>query len=214
MTRARWFPTSQPAGMTLIEVLVGLTITGVVMGVAYAAFASILDHRERAAEAHREIARAAAVRAALADWISGARLTAEEDGTEMRGLDGEYQGNGDAELSFLTTAVTPLEGGQTLVRLFIDRDESTLERGLTAELAEWRGTSSKRIEVEPLATGLSLRYLSSVSGDVVWYPSWVSSSVLPLAVELTLSADADHNGGDGLAPLIRLPILVPLRAGR
>jgi prepilin-type N-terminal cleavage/methylation domain-containing protein len=212
----RWtpgFPIIQPSGMTLIEVVVGLTITGMVMGVAYAAFASILDHRERAADVHREIARAAAVRAALADWISGSRLT-EEDGIEMRGLDSDHEGNRDAELSFLTTAVTPLEGGQTLVRLYIDRDERTPERGLTAELAEWRGTESKRIEIEPLATGLSLRYLSSASGDVVWYPSWISSSVLPLAVELTLSSDADQNAAAGLAPLVRLPILVPLRAGR
>jgi hypothetical protein len=41
-------------------------------------------------------------------------------------------------------------------------------------------------------------------------PSWISSTVLPLAVEARLTA----RQGDTLPPLLRLPIVAPLRNGR
>jgi prepilin-type N-terminal cleavage/methylation domain-containing protein len=197
-------------GMSLLELVVGLTITGVVFAAGYAAVASIADHRQRVDQATRELARAATVRHTLASWLSGARLMAEQDGPDFRGFDGDHRGLPDAELTFLTTAVTPLGVGHTIVRLYVDRSDGTPETGLVAELVEWRGAARTRLEVEPRATGMSLRYLTGVSGDRRWLPSWISSSVLPLGVELALVSDA----ADPLPPLLELPILVALGGGR
>jgi prepilin-type N-terminal cleavage/methylation domain-containing protein len=202
-------PRCEP-GMSLLELIVGLTITGVVLAAGYAAFSSILDHRQRADETTRELAHAAAVRHTLTAWLAGARLTAEQDGPDFRGFDGEHHGLPDAELTFLTTAATPLDVGHTIVRLYIDRDEATPARGLTAELLEWRGQKLARLEIDPRAAGLGLRYLTGVSGHRRWLPSWISSSVLPLGVELVLVSDE----ADPLPDLLRLPILVPFGSGR
>jgi prepilin-type N-terminal cleavage/methylation domain-containing protein len=191
-------------GMTLVELVVGLTITGLAFGAGYAAFASLLDHRERADSTTAATAREAAVRHALVSWLAGAVLVAEEHGPTFSGLDGRHGTVPDSELSFLTTAATPLNTGHTLVRLYIDRDEGTPEAGLVAELMEWRGVGTARIEIERRATGLHIRYLSSIHTGPSWLESWVSGSVLPAAVELTLLAAMP----DSLPPLLRLPVLV------
>lgn len=201
------------SGMTLMELVVGLTISGLVLSVGYAAFHSVLDHRERADEVTGALARAATQRRTLVSWLAGARLTVEEGGPEFRGLDGvegEAWRMPDDELSFLTNAPTPLGSGHTIVRLSIDRDEDTPERGLVAELREWRGLRTERVEIEPGAAGLDLQYLSGIGGERRWLPSWISSSVLPLGVQLSLVPPQ----GDSLPPMLRLPVLVPLGGGR
>jgi prepilin-type N-terminal cleavage/methylation domain-containing protein len=197
------FRLSSRPGMTLIELMAGVAITGMMLAGGYAAFGSVIDQRQRADDATAEAARASAVRHTLTAWLAGARVTPDEDGPGFRGVDGVHGTMPDAELRFLTTARTAASAGYTVVRLFIDRDDDTPERGLVAELMEWRGPARERIELEPRADGLEIRYLSGVRGPREWLPSWVSASVMPAAVELRLSAAADS-----LPPLLRLPILV------
>lgn len=197
------------SGTTLIELVVGLTIMGIVLAGGYGAMHSILDHRRRADEATREVIRASTVRQTLVAWLAGARLTVEEGGPGFRGIDG---GDGELpsdELSFLTTASTPLNGAPTIVRLYVDRDEKTPERGLMAELTEWRGTRTLRLEMEPGVAGLELRYLSGFSGGKQWMPSWISSTVLPRGVELDLLPLPM----DSLPPLLHLPVRVHFEGG-
>lgn len=198
------------SGTTLVELVVGLTITGMVLAAGYGALHSVIEHRRRAEEATREVVRTSTLRHTLTSWLAGARLTVEEGGPEFRGLDGI---DGEApvdEITFLTTASTPLEGGApSIVRLYVDRDEATPERGVVAELTEWRGTRTQRLELEPRAAGLELRYLSGIAGGGQWMPSWISSSVLPRGVELTLVPAR----ADSLAPLLRLPVRVHLEGG-
>jgi prepilin-type N-terminal cleavage/methylation domain-containing protein len=194
------------AGMTLLELVVGLTITGIALAAGYAALSSALDHRQRATEVTGAVARAAAVRRTLVSWLSGARLTVDEGGPEFRGIDGLHGGLPDDELSFLTTTPTEVSPSQTLVRLYVDRDERTPERGLVAELGEWRGSAPVRMEIDPRAHGLELRYLSSLSREQHWLPSWISASVLPAGLEMVVTAPP----ADTLPPLLGLPFLVPL----
>ncbi|HEX2091660.1 MAG TPA: type II secretion system protein [Longimicrobiaceae bacterium] len=197
-------------GTTLIELVVGLTIVGLVLAAGYGALHSVVEHRQRADETTREVVRASTLRHTLVSWLAGAHLTVEEGGPEFRGLDGIGADASLDEVTFLTTASTPLDGGAPIfVRLFVDRDEATPERGLVAELAEWRGSRTLRLEMEPRAAGLELRYLSGISGGERWMPSWISSSVLPRGVELTLVPPP----ADSLAPLLRLPIRVHLEGG-
>ena len=198
------------AGVTLIELVVSLTVIGLVSAAGYAALGWMAEARRGAAESTDAVARAAAVRRSLGDWLGGARLTIEEDGVEFRGVDGERDGAADDELTFLTTAGTPLGEGETMVRLFVDRDERTPERGVVAELTDRRRGDRRRVmEVEPGATQLEVRYLTGVGGSRRWVPSWISTTVLPAGVEVRIGAEQE----DGLPSLLRLPLLVPLSGG-
>lgn len=198
------------AGMTLLELVVGLTVAGLVLAAGYGAFSSIVDHSGRAAQAADAEARAAAMREALVSWLAGARLTVEEAGPPFRGLDGVYEDQPDDQLTFLTTGATPLGVRHTIVRLYVDRDEETPERGLTADFAEWRGPAAAQVEIEPRVTGLNLQYLTSIRPGTRWLPSWISSSVMPLGVEMTLTAAS----GDTLPPLLTHPIVVAFESAR
>jgi type II secretory pathway pseudopilin PulG len=196
--------------MTLLELVVGLAVTGLALAAGYAAFASVIDHRQRAEAATAAIARESAVRQTLASWLAGARLTVEESGPVFQGVDGVHGSHADAELTLMTTAPTPLGVGNTVVRLFIDRDEETPERGLVAELSEWRGAARERVEIEPLAAGLEIRYLSGIHAERQWLASWVSSSVLPAGIEVRLQAAHP----DTLPGLLALPVLVSFVGSR
>ncbi len=198
------------AGLTLIELVVALTISSLAMAAGYGALGAIVDRRRRVEEASAAVARAAAERGLVESWLTGAHLTVEEGGPAFRGLDGVSGDSADDELTVLTTAPTPLGTGETIVRLYVDRDERTPERGLTAAFAEWRGTAVGRLEIDARVTGLQIRYRSSLLAGAAWLPSWVSTSLLPAGAELTLTGD----GPDTLPALLRLPIVVPLAGGR
>lgn len=196
--------------MTLLELVVGLTIAGVVAAMGYGTFASLIDQRTRAEASTEAITEAAAARRLLAGWLAGARLLLQEAGPPFRGLDGAYEGVPDDELTFLTAAGNPARSDETLVRLYIDRDTLTPQRGLTAELSAWRSTELERVEIEPRAAGLDARYLTHMLGRTEWLPSWISSTVLPVGIELEILAAA----ADTLPPLLQMPIAVSVGSGR
>ncbi|MBP6669024.1 MAG: hypothetical protein KA180_06215 [Gemmatimonadales bacterium] len=198
--------------MTLLEVVVGLTITGVAVSAGYAALATALDHRDRAEAALTAGLEAANIRRELRAWLGGARLTVEEDGPGIRGLDGvvEVGQSGlvsDDRLTLLTTAATPLEATEVIVTLFVDRDSLTPATGLVAHLKAWRGREETVVEVDPRVTGLAIRYFSEPLGHRGWLPSWISRSLLPSGIEVTLT-------GDSLPPLLVLPMLVAVGSNR
>lgn len=197
-------------GMTLLELVVALTITGIAVSVGYAAFATALDHRARAEAVLAEDLRAANLRRMLGEWLAGARLTLEE-GPGFRGLDGSYGmgpvAEADDMLTILTTAPTPIAAAQVVLSLRIDRDSLTPATGLVADLRPWPSGVGKTVELSAEVHGLDIRYFSIPLGDRGWLGSWVSKSLLPSGIEVTLS-------GDSLAPLLRLPLLVPVRAGQ
>ena len=193
--------------MTLLELIVGLTVTGVAVSAGMAAVAALADRRRQIEEAGAETARGATQRAEIVAWLSGARLTGEEGGPHFNGLDGLDDHTPSDEVSFLTTAPTPLGTGETIVRLYIDRDTTTRERGLVAAFKEWPGERSARLQLDSTITGMDIRYLSGLLGPRAWLPSWISSTLLPAAAEIRLIAKP----GRSLAPLLQMPILVPLR---
>lgn len=192
-------------GLTLIELLVALTITGLVMGSGYSALSVMVDHRTRVMEATDAVASAAAKRRMLTGWLRGARLAIEGDAM-FEGLPGTDDDRPDDAMTFVTNAPTPLGTSETVVRVYIDRDDKTPERGLTVRLADRTGEVSRRIEVDHRATGLEIRYLSGLFGKRAWLESWVSTTVLPSAVRLTASSEQP----DSLPSLLRPAIVVPL----
>ena len=102
---------------------------------------------------------------------TGAVLSAWEGGPAFRGLDGVSGDSADDDLTVLTNAPTPTGAGETILRLYVDRDERTPERGLTAVFAEWRGTAVGRLEIDARVTGLQIRYRSSLLAGAAWSPS-------------------------------------------
>lgn len=189
-------------------------MTGLALTSGYAAFTTLVDRRDASTERATAIARAAAVRAALVSWLGNARLTIEEDNIVFQGIDGTKRAESgelpDDELTFLTSAPTPVANHGTIVRLHIDRSEDTPERGLVAELAEWKGTRTERLELVPNVVGLDVHYLSGALGARRWLPSWVSTTLLPLGAQMQITAATT----DSLPPLFRLPITVSFEGGR
>jgi prepilin-type N-terminal cleavage/methylation domain-containing protein len=193
---------SDLAGFTLIELIVSLTITGAVLSAGFAAFRTVLDRRDVAASMLDEVNRAAGERALLQSWIEAARLPLQGE-PAFAGLDAQSGKLPDDNITLLTAAATDLDGAEAIVRLAVDRDERTPERGLVAHLTSWPAGEQRTVEIDPRVTGLELRYYSVPLGDRGWLPSWVSSTILPSGVEITLV-------GDSLPPLLRLPLLVPV----
>lgn len=200
-------------GLTLIELVVALTMTGLALTSGYAAFTTLIDRREASAAHAAAVARSAAMRAALLSWLSNARLTIEEDDIVFQGIDGTKRTESgevpDDELTFLTSASTPVALHGTIVRLHIDRTEESAERGLVAEVVAWKGTRRQRLELLPDATGLDVHYLSGMMGSRRWLHSWVSTTLLPLGAEIRVIGSTDS-----LPELFRLPITVSFESGR
>lgn len=194
------------AGFTLIEVLVGLAVGGIVVLAGFAALATVQDRAAHAKEASLEALRGASARATLVDWLDGARLQSSDLGVAFQGLDAVEHALPADELGFPTSARTPLEAPITFVYLTIATDPASLERGLVAELVGALADEPVRVELVPQAVDMHIRYLPDVDGPVEWTESWIGQEQLPRAVELTLVARPD----DPLPPLLRLPIRVPL----
>lgn len=199
-------------GMTLLELIVALTISAIAMTAGYAAFGLLVDRRQQFAESADGVERSATARRLLEDWIAGAHLTVDENGPPFRGLDGFRDRRPDGELTFLTNAPTPLGSAETIVHLFVAHDTAASAHGLVAELTAWGGgeNTSTRVVIDPQVRSLDIAYLSGLVGARRWLPSWISNSVLPAGVRITLGA-AD---GDSLAPLLRLPVIVAVAGGQ
>lgn len=200
------------AGMTLIELIVALTITGLALGSGYSAYATLADRRVLADHEADVTARAAAIRSTLIAWLAGARLTVEEDDIVFRSVDVHRSLDvslPDNDLTFFTSARTPVGNSGSIVHLYVEHDTAGA-RGFVADLSDRRGRSHTRIQIDASVAGLDVALLSGVLGTRAWVPSWVSSTMLPAGARITLLPA--H--GDSLPPLLRLPITVSLENGR
>jgi prepilin-type N-terminal cleavage/methylation domain-containing protein len=194
------------AGFTLVEVLVGLVVGGIVMLAGFAAVSTVQDRSLHAREATTSALEGATARTLLVNWLSTATLQGSEIGVLFEGLDATEQGLPSDEITFPTRFRTPLRVPMTGVRLFVDADPETGEVGLVAEMVGAVDDVPIRMELAPQVTGLLIRYLPVAEGPVEWAESWVGQQSLPRAVEITLLYDPE----DPLPPLLRLPIRVAL----
>jgi prepilin-type N-terminal cleavage/methylation domain-containing protein len=192
-------------GFTLVEVVVGVAVGGIVLTAGFAALATVQDRSVHARDAAVLALEGATARATLVEWLATAQLQSSELGVRFEGLDAEEHGLEWDELSFPMRAPTILRAPATHVRLFLDTDPETPERGLVAELIGRLGDLPRRVELVPGATGLLIRYLPAVDGPVEWAESWVGQP-LPRAVELMLLDDP----ADPLPALLRFPIRVTM----
>jgi hypothetical protein len=193
-----------------MEVLIGLTVAALALTAGFATLGFISDTDEPVDTASALALRGATSRNLLTEWLGEARYRAGRRGMTFQGLDDEVYGTETDEIIFPTTASTPLGVGTTVVRLFIDQDNDTAERGLVAELTELITDEPRLVELVPEAGSLTLRYLLHIEGTTgEWVDGWISNQ-LPRAIELVLGP----NRYDTLPPLLRYPLLVPLEATR
>jgi prepilin-type N-terminal cleavage/methylation domain-containing protein len=221
--------------MTLIEIMVALVITGLVIGAGYGALASMTDQRQHAEHIAVATLNAASVHRTIADWIGGAHLSPYGDiqfqgvtETLKRGLVNQRLALKDTsttsdELTFLTSSPTPVSDAETVVRLYVNLSDSIPERGLIAELTALHHTAVSRWVILPQVTRLRMRYLtgafasqsggSRLSSDMMsrnpWLDTYVSGSILPMAVEMKLFVVAP----DTLPAILSSPMLFPVRSG-
>lgn len=190
------------AGFTLLEVLVALTLTGIVALLIHVGFGTTADLTAMVAERDSVTARSATVRQQILAWVGGAYVTGP-DQPSFSVSDGRSGTLHDDHLVVPTRSSGPFSDRPAVVRLRVEREGST-GRGLIAELAGHRPPgSSERLELVPEATGLDVRVLYEMNQRREWFSGWNSLVQLPDAVELRLS-------GDSLPNLLRMPMLAVL----
>lgn len=197
-------------GFTLMEVLIGLTVAALALTAGFATLGFLSDSDQPVDVASAQALRGATTRNLLTEWLSEARFRAGRRGEEFQGYDAEDYGTPMDSLVMPTSASTPLGVGTTVVRLYVDRDERTPERGLVAALTEQIADEPRIVELVPEVGSLDISYMVPVEGSTgEWVQSWFSNR-LPGAIRVVLGPNRD----DTLPPLLRYPLLVPLEAPR
>ncbi len=197
------------SGMTLMELIVALVVTGMVAAIGASAFSTVVDSRSRTREVTYGITNAAATRAVLVSWLSSGRVSAIAE--RMPNATGLNLADDDDALLVVATTSTPLNSGETVVHMYIDRDEETPEKGLVAELEsldlasdEVQTTINRVVQLDSTVSGLLLEYLDEQSRR--WIPRREAAVRSPVAVRMTLSATYP----DTLPSLLQLPIVQPM----
>ena len=216
-TRAR-------SGMTLMELVIGITITGLMAAVGAGAFSSIIDHRRIIRESTLQTERAAALRDMLRTWIVSGQVMVQQGGGP-RGLlrpaigvtnprlaaagsmnaaaVSAAQASGD-ELTFTTTAINPSMLSNVRIRLYIDADANTPETGLTMEYQPNTQTPLVRRGLDQSIGALKVEYLDRRTGR--WFKASEAATIQSRAVRLTLLPAE----GDTLPPLLQVPMIFPI----
>ena len=218
-TRAR-------GGMTLMELVIGITITGLMALAGAGAFASIIDHRKVIRESTIATERAAALRDMLRTWISSGQIQIQQGGGP-RGLTrttigmstGQMtaqtiasrnpvavagaQAAGD-ELVFTTNALNPSMLPNVRIRLYIDADANTPETGLTMEYQPNTQMPIVRRAIDASIGTLVVEFLDRRTGR--WFKATEAATIQSRAVRVTLLPAE----GDTLPALLQLPMIFPI----
>ncbi|MES2176730.1 MAG: type II secretion system protein [Gemmatimonadota bacterium] len=203
-------------GMTLMELIVGLVLTGVMAAMGTATFGSIMDHRRVIKESTVTMERAVALRETLRLWLTSGTVQIRQGGGP-RGLRGapvssstggvsEAAAAGD-EIRFTTSAPNPAMAPTVQIRLFVDGDTQTPETGLTMEYRATNQTPLQRREVDASIGTLVVEFLDARTKR--WFPSTEASTISVTALRVTL-LPAD---GVTVPAILQLPLIFPVLGG-
>jgi type II secretory pathway pseudopilin PulG len=209
-------------GMTLMELVIGITITGLMALTGAGAFASIIDHRKIIRESTVATERAAALRDMLRTWISSGQVQIQQGGgprgltrTTIGMTSGSMtatnvsartmvvagaQATGD-ELVFTTNALTPSMLPNVRIRLYIDADANTPETGLAMEYQPNIQTPIVRRGIDSSIGTLVVEFLDRRTGR--WFRATEAATIQSRAVRVTLLPAE----GDTLPALLQLPMI-------
>lgn len=213
------------AGMTLLELVIALAILAVLVAVGGEAFATVIDRETTIRAASTETERAAALRDMLRQWIAQGDVQVQQGGgprgmavavnagrsaqSAFRSSPGSaaaVQGVTAAastgnELTVVTSAPNPLMAPQARIRIFVDADDNTPERGLTIEYQATTQTPLMRRQLDPNVGDLDIEFFDQRAGR--WLASTEAATGGQLvAVRITM-VPAD---GATLPPLLLQPL--------
>jgi prepilin-type N-terminal cleavage/methylation domain-containing protein len=218
-------------GMTLMELVVALAITGMMAAMGAATFSSIIDHRRIIVGSTGELERASALRDQIRTWMLAGSVQVTTGGA-TRGIGRGFAsigGNSTAftasslqqsstmngtgitaavaggdEITFVTTAPNPANAPSVRMRLFVDADPNTPESGLTLEYQPSTSTPLKRIQLEPSIGVLKVEFLDQRTNQ--WFESTQGAAVTPIAVRISMQP---YDGGR-LPGILELPMIFPI----
>lgn len=219
------------SGVTLMELIVALTITGLMAAVGSIAFGTVIDSKRVVKESTSDTERASALRESLRLWLLPATVmiqrgspprigTAATAGRAGAGVNptattrtpngaqavSAAASTGD-EITFTTTAPNPANSPNARMRLFIDGDEATPEHGLTLEYQVSQQTPLQRRQLDSTVTSMKVEYLDQRTNR--WFAASDPSATTPKALRLTLLPSEDSP----LSPLLQVPLVFMLTGG-
>ena len=219
------------SGLTLMELVIALAITGMMAAAGASAFTSVIDHRRVLREASVSTERAAALRQTIESWIDAGTVQIQQGGgprgltrgAATRGAAGvaggasgsnamnaaavsAAQAVGD-EVSFTTTALNPSLLPNVRIRLYVDGDNNTPEKGLTIEYQPNAQMPLVRRMLDSTIDTLKVDFLDTRTGQ--WFDAQQAATVTPRAVRLTLRSSDSTS-----APILGLPMIFPIGTQR
>ncbi len=224
------------AGMTLMELVIALAITGMMATMGAMAFRSIIDHRGDIVRATIATERGSALRETVRGWLASGNILVQSGGTpggaNARGRSAvttlrtsspgsstssvqsvtAAAASGD-ELDFTTTAPNPANSNEATMRLFIDGDDGTPETGLTLEYKAGTQSPLLRRQLDPSIGSMTVEYLDTRTKQ--WFAAAQAATITPRAMRLTFGPAPGYI----LSPLVTMPIIItmgqqPQQAGR
>jgi prepilin-type N-terminal cleavage/methylation domain-containing protein len=211
-------------GMTLMELVVALVLTGMMALMGAGTLGSIIDHRRVILSSTSEMERAGALRDQIRTWMLSGTVQIVTGGAS-RGLgrastaisssappiaSGMNSGTitaavaGGDEISFVTTAPNPANSPSTRMRLFIDADPATPESGLTLEYQASTAMPLQRIQLEGSIGVLTVEFLDQRTNR--WVESTQAATIAPIAVRLSMQP---YDGGR-IPAILELPMIFPM----
>lgn len=206
-------------GVTLLELIVALTVTGLMAIVGTATFTSIIDNRHILRESTAPTETASALRETIRQWLLPATIQMQAAGAPRGGaassirttVNNRVSSNGAAgvtpaatssgdELTFTTTAPNPTNAANARLRLFIDEDEQTPETGLTLEYQVNQQSPLLRRQLDSTIVGITVEYLNQQNNQ--WVTAVNATGIRAKAVRLTLLPAS----GVTVQPLMSLPM--------
>jgi len=213
--------------MTLMELVIGLAITGMMATAGAVAFGSIIDHRRVIRTATVETERAAAMREMIRGWINAGSIQIQQGGGP-RGLNrgiGPVAANpaqrlgggmntvaavsaaaasGD-EMTFTTSDINPSLQANARIRLYVDADDNTPEHGLTIEYQPNARMPLVRKMIDSTIDTLHVEYLDQRTNR--WIGVSQGATIQPRAARLAFASSTTK-----LPPLLQVPMIFPMTA--
>lgn len=211
------------SGMTLMELVIGLAITGMMAATGAATFGSLIDHRREIREASISTERGAALREMIRSWIDAGTVqiqlgggprgltrgapTSASPSSTSNGMNAAAtsaaQASGD-EISFTTTALNPSLLPNVRIRLYIDADNNTPEKGLTIEYQPNAQMPLVRRELDSTIDTLTVEFLDTRTNQ--WFDATQAATITPRAVRLTLHSSQPSS----VPPILEVPMIFPI----
>jgi type II secretory pathway pseudopilin PulG len=202
-----------------MELVIGLAITGMMAAAGASTFSSIIDHRKTIKQSSVTTERAGALREMIRSWIYAGTIQIQRGGGP-RGLTRATTGAGAAgsqrlnsvaavsaaqaagdELTFTTTALNPSLLGNVRIRMYIDADANTPEKGLTIEYQPSAQLPLVRKMLDSTMDSLRVEYLDTRTNR--WYPGSEAATIQPRAVRVALHTSDSTTK----SPILELPML-------